>query len=98
MVSNFTSACCTSRLAHGNSQGRIHSEMSSNYLCTNAESGNWTTPVVRVNWSVDYNRDDNHDDNYSLNYGNYSPKSLLSCQVTAPARSWQCGGQGFESP
>ena len=23
-------------------------------------------------------------DNYSLNYGNYSPKSLLSCPVTAP--------------
>jgi hypothetical protein len=53
---------------------------------------------VRVNWSVDDNLDDNCDDNYSLNYGNYSPKSLLSCQVTAPARSWQCGGQGFESP
>jgi hypothetical protein len=47
-----------------------------------------------VNWSVD----DNLDDNYSLNYGNCSPKSLLSCLVTAPARSWQCGGQGFESP
>jgi hypothetical protein len=47
-----------------------------------------------MNWSVD----DNRDDNYSLNYGNRSPKSLLSCLVTAPARSWQCGGQGFESP
>jgi hypothetical protein len=44
-----------------------------------------------VNWSVDDNLDDNRDDNYSLNYGNYSPKSLLSCLVTAPARSWQCG-------
>jgi hypothetical protein len=34
MVSNFTSACCTSSLARGNSQGRTHSETSSNYLCT----------------------------------------------------------------
>jgi hypothetical protein len=34
MVSNFTSACCTSRVARGNSQGRTHSETSSNYLCT----------------------------------------------------------------
>jgi hypothetical protein len=46
---------------------------------------------VRVNWAVDDNLDDNRDDNYSLNYGNDSPKSLLSCQVTASARSWQCG-------
>ena len=35
MVSNCTSACCTSRLARGNSKGRTHSETSSNYLCTN---------------------------------------------------------------
>jgi Bacterial regulatory proteins, tetR family len=35
MVSNCTSACCTSRLAGGNAQGRTHSETSSNYLCTN---------------------------------------------------------------
>ena len=35
MVSKFTSACCTSRLARGNSQGRTHSETFSNYLCTN---------------------------------------------------------------
>jgi hypothetical protein len=48
----------------------------------------------RVNWSGD----DNLDDNYSLNYRNYRPISPLSCLVTAPARSWQCGGQGFESP
>jgi hypothetical protein len=49
-------------------------------------------------WSVDDSLDDNGHDNYSLNCGNYSSKSLLSCLVTAPARSWQCGGQGFESP
>ena len=31
----FHVRCCTSRLARGNSQGRTHSETSSNYLCTN---------------------------------------------------------------
>jgi hypothetical protein len=36
MVSNFTSACCTSRLARGNAEEQTHSETSSNYLCTNA--------------------------------------------------------------
>jgi hypothetical protein len=45
-------------------------------------------------WSVDDNLDDNRHDNYSLNYGNYSPKSLLSCPVTAPARSWHVGVTG----
>jgi hypothetical protein len=35
MASNFTSACCTSRLAGGNAQEQTHSETSSNYLCTN---------------------------------------------------------------
>jgi hypothetical protein len=35
MVSNCTSACCTSRLARGNAQEQTHSETSSNYLCTN---------------------------------------------------------------
>jgi hypothetical protein len=32
VVSDFTSACCTSRLARGNAQQRTHSETSSNYL------------------------------------------------------------------
>jgi len=35
MVSNFTSTCCTTRLARGNAQQQTHSETSSNYLCTN---------------------------------------------------------------
>jgi Bacterial regulatory proteins, tetR family len=35
MVSNCTSACCTSRLARGNAQRQTHSETSSNYRCTN---------------------------------------------------------------
>src|SRR5271166_1809372 len=42
MVSNFTSACCTSRLARGNAQGQTHSETSSNYLCTN-DKVRWST-------------------------------------------------------
>ena len=69
--------------------------------------GTLTTPVLpssqrhgaslwslTMNWSVD----DNRDDNYSLNYGNRSPKPLLSCLVTAPIRSWQCGSHGFGAP
>jgi hypothetical protein len=47
---------------------------------------------------VDDNRDDNRDDSGPLNYVPYSPKMHVSCLVTAPACSWQCGGQGFESP
>src|SRR5271156_5986811 len=39
MVSNFTSACCTSCLARGNAQGQTHSETSSNYLCINDDLG-----------------------------------------------------------
>ena len=35
VVSNFTSAHCTPRSAHGNAIGQTHREMSSNYLCTN---------------------------------------------------------------
>ena len=46
---------------------------------------------------VDDNFDDNRDDSYSLSVDIYSPKSLLSCLVTAPARSWQCGVMGAVS-
>jgi hypothetical protein len=48
--------------------------------------------------SNDDSFDDNRDDCGPLNYTPYSPKMHLSCLITAPARSWQCGGQGFESP
>lgn len=34
---------------------------------------------------------DNRDDSSPLDDGIYSPKAHLSCLVTAPARSWQCG-------
>jgi hypothetical protein len=47
---------------------------------------------------VDDSCDDNRDDSGSLNHHRYSSKMHVSCVVTAPARSWQCGGQGFESP
>jgi hypothetical protein len=42
--------------------------------------------------------DDNRDDSGPLSYVPYSPKMHVSCLITAPACSWQCGGQGFESP
>ena len=42
--------------------------------------------------------DDNRDDSYPFNHGVYGPDVQLSRLVTASARSWQCGGQGFESP
>ena len=42
--------------------------------------------------------DDNRDDSYSLSVDIYSLNVVLSCLVRAPACSWQCGGQGFESP
>src|ERR1700758_5214162 len=45
----------------------------------------------------DDNFDDNGDDCGPLNYAPYSPKMYLSCLVRVTARSWQCGGQGFES-
>jgi hypothetical protein len=41
---------------------------------------------------------DDRDDSGPLNYDRYSPKMHLPCLVTTSARSWQCGGQGFEFP
>jgi hypothetical protein len=41
---------------------------------------------------------DDRDDSAPLNYVPYSPKMHVSFLVTASASSWQCGGQGFESP
>jgi hypothetical protein len=60
----------------------------------------WDGVANTLAWSqrVSWSGDDNLDDNYSLNYRNYRPISLLSCLVTAPARSLQRVGQGFESP
>jgi hypothetical protein len=42
--------------------------------------------------------DDNADDSYAPNAAHNSPKTDLSCLFSDPARSWRCGGQGFESP
>jgi hypothetical protein len=38
--------------------------------------------------------DDNREDCGPPNYNPYSPNMYLSCLATAPACSWQCGGQG----
>ena len=46
----------------------------------------------------DDNFDDNPDDSYYLYNTNYSPKMPLNCLFRGCACSWQCGGQGFESP
>jgi hypothetical protein len=39
----------------------------------------------------DDSSDDNRDDSGPLNYVPYCPKMQVSCLVTAPACSWQCG-------
>jgi hypothetical protein len=46
----------------------------------------------------DDSSDDNPDDSEPLNYADDSAKRRSLCLVRTPARSWQCGGQGFESP
>jgi hypothetical protein len=47
---------------------------------------------------ADDNFDDNRDDSCAYNAAAYSPKVLVNRLVRSAARSWQCGGQGFESP
>ena len=42
--------------------------------------------------------DDNPDDSYHSNHTHYSPILAVSCLFRGCACSWQCGGQGFESP
>jgi hypothetical protein len=50
-------------------------------------------------WQLaDHSFDDNADDTCASNYANNTAYGLLNGQFTAPACSWQCGGQGFESP
>jgi hypothetical protein len=48
----------------------------------------WPWPPQLPN---DDSSDDNRDDSGPLNYAPYSPETHLSCLVTSPARSWQCG-------
>src|SRR5277367_5529370 len=50
MVSNCTSAWCTSRLDRRNSQGRTHSKTSSNYVCTNDGLGNEDSAQLPTGW------------------------------------------------
>lgn len=47
---------------------------------------------------ADDNCDDNPDDSCTPNNAHDNAKMVLSCLVVYFARSWQCGGQGFESP
>jgi hypothetical protein len=46
----------------------------------------------------DDDSDDNADDSCPTNYFHNTAFRLLNCLFTLLARSWQCGGQGFESP
>ena len=47
---------------------------------------------------VDHNPDDNADDSRAPSYGYDTTLRSLNSLFTDFARSWQCGGQGFESP
>jgi len=42
--------------------------------------------------------DDNADDSCTLGYAYHATYWLLNSLFTVAACSWQCGGQGFESP
>ena len=48
--------------------------------------------------SADYKSDDNHDDSRKPNNAHNCPSRVVFCLVTRFAGSWQCGGQGFETP
>ena len=54
--------------------------------------------IVTAKSAVDDNSDDNLDDIGPSNHHRYIPEMRLSSLFTAHACSWQCGGQGFESP
>ncbi len=58
----------------------------------------WGLCLAVAELAFDDGCDDNRDYSGSLNNHRYSTKMHLSCRVSTPARSWQCGGQGFESP
>jgi hypothetical protein len=47
---------------------------------------------------IDDRSDDNPGDSYSPNYAHNAASRVLFRLVTRFAWSWQCGGQGFESP
>jgi hypothetical protein len=42
--------------------------------------------------------DGNCDDSCAPNYAYNTTNCLLNSLFTTPASSWQCGGQGFDSP
>jgi hypothetical protein len=47
---------------------------------------------------VDHDFDDNADDSCPFDHAHSSAARRPSSLFTGSARSWQCGGQGFESP
>jgi hypothetical protein len=47
---------------------------------------------------ADHKSDDNPDDSRTPNNARNCPSRVVFCLVTRFAWSWQCGGQGFESP
>jgi hypothetical protein len=47
---------------------------------------------------ADHISDDNADDSHAPNYAHNICFRTVSYLFSALARSWQCGGQGFESP
>ena len=59
----------------------------------------WEIPLLpRCPLSGDDDFDDNPDDSYASKHTHYSRILAVSCLFRGYARSWQCGGQGFESP
>jgi hypothetical protein len=47
---------------------------------------------------VDLSFDDNADDSCAPNYAYDTAFRLLNSLSSDPARSWQCGGHGFDAP
>jgi hypothetical protein len=66
-----------------------------NRICRPRSAG---TAETRRNPRSDDSLDDNCDDSFCPSDAAHTTICGRSCLVTASARSWQCGGQGFESP
>jgi len=71
--------------------GRLHDRLTGRGYVESLS--NWVEPA-----ESDDNFDDNRDDSCCLHDTNYRPKMALNCLFRGCARSWQGGGQGFESP
>ena len=51
-----------------------------------------------VRFPIDHKFDDNADDSCAPNYAYDTAFRLLNSLSSDPARSWQCGGHGFDAP